>query len=126
MKTILIAERWPFSCGPLRECGFTWTDACNLLPPGAWNAEKARATAEAWAKDLERWDVVMLAGRRVAVAFGLGGVPFLGRKGLRLVLPHSSRWLNDAGNRRRARELANWVARLAADMKVTGLREAWE
>ncbi len=97
----------------------------NLLPPdrrpGTWDAWRAREVAAllgAWAR-AHAHELVLL-GRRVAEAFGVGDLPFGAQAqvdgGVRvLVLPHPSgrsRYLNDPRTRPRVRR---WVARFVRE-----------
>jgi len=149
MKTLLIAERFNFhkdyrpargwtlklalrfgarGKGPYDKLGLVFNDACNLLPPakicGAWDKEEARTTAEIWQSDLGKWDVVMLAGRRVAEAFSFGDVPFLENRDKFYIMPPTTWWT--PANMEAAKLLARRLGELADELKVTGLREAWE
>lgn len=82
----------------------------NLLPGHvAWDDGTAMAMAEAvlWCR-VSDYDYVLLMGRRVAAACGMGDAPYLRRfrfgKTTFVVVPHPSgmnRWWNDLDNRRR-------------------------
>lgn len=103
-------------------CGLRWDAAMNLLwpegqPPGPWDERLARRVASLMLR--ESHDVYLLAGRRVARAFGLVDVtiPSLWRvqgKSL-LVVPHPSglnRLWNDPLVRARVQELWEEVTRV--------------
>jgi predicted outer membrane lipoprotein len=79
----------------------TVMSTANLLPAGEWSPALAREAAESLleATDEDRW---LLAGRRVATAFGLVGAPWLewveSADRLMAVFPHPSglnHWWND-------------------------------
>ena len=77
----------------LNRMGVKWTHGINLLWPspiaGEWDAAEARRVVDAIRKDVERYDVVLLFGRRVCdafdVAFNVGE-----RSGRYIPLPHPS------------------------------------
>jgi hypothetical protein len=86
----------------------------NLLGPeddgAAWPASRARAAAGILRAALGGRRLLVLCGRRVASAFGVGELPFFERARSGsfdvVVVPHPSgrsRWWNDPWNRRQAR-----------------------
>lgn len=90
----------------LATAGVRWHDAMNLLEPDPqsvpWDRRAAReCAATATEKVIPRYDHVWLVGRRVAIAFGLARLPFLGSHGKYHLLPHPSglnHWWNDPLN----------------------------
>ncbi len=56
----------------LIRCGVRWSDSADLLPPGPcgwWDAELARRAAALWLPLwVDRFDLVVLVGKRVAAA----------------------------------------------------------
>lgn len=102
----------------LLRAGLGWDAACNLLWPSlssAWDSQLARRVASNLLDD-DRFTAYLLAGRRVAIAFGLSGlaIPSAARAADRpvLVLPHPSglnRLWNDP-------QVVSRVRRLYAEM----------
>jgi hypothetical protein len=99
----------------------TWLRACdrlNLLPdwPGdTWDGTRASFAAMMLAYELPAYDAVVICGRRVGEAFGLGTVPWFrsyrevsGRGPLMIPFPHPSgrnRWWNTRSRKRAPRFL---------------------
>lgn len=104
-------------CGPSRTRldkltgDFAFDLRVNLLWPtanlGEWDAEAARVCAERLDEVARTWGArLVLLGRRVARAFGFGGVPLCRARERYLVFPHPSgrsRALNDSSSRAAAR-----------------------
>ena len=79
----------------LARLGVTWDAAMNLMPPGpqqhAIQMSTMRGVGGLVSPVLEaQYDVVYLAGRRVAESFGLRKVPYNVAYGKLIVVPHPS------------------------------------